>query len=428
MAKGKMMKALAIVLVGIFILDMNTSAQELQNPEPNDESNLLKFSHKSEKAIVGEYPDLGVSFSSVMEKKDYVVVDIRLRGKKKLIANINYGNGKIRIQFVSIETGRLVKFTEEDLGTLNVLSAILTKHISYGGVGDALLSTLGLLYKYPPNEFLDLDLPNEESEKTKPEAWTSLCDSIGHNITGTYDITEGTPVTESETVGPCASGECFGRCGAGCGSPPDPLIQRFSQDCFDHDLCARAAGEWFGPCRDEWIAAADDFLSAPDCNKIQGDWTVDMTGTSCFQGDCGDIYSAKVYHYISGLPVSGTLRFKGGADPNPMDGRVSIYQGILSEGNQISGLWQMPTYMGPECGNQSAGFAKGNFTGQNHCGQMTKTLSGVWPWYDINTCAISGNGFFSGNATANRNFWNLNLEDHAFKKTNIHDHLAPSHP
>lgn len=301
MAIKRIMKALVIVSAHFFMLNMSASAQELQNPDPNDESNLLKFSQKSEKAIVGEYPDLGVIFSSVMEKKDYVVVDIRLRGNKKLIANINYDeNEPIRIQFVSIESGRLVRLTEEDLRTLNVLYAILTKHIFNlyvsRGVADALLSTLGVLYRYPPNEFLDLNLPDEETKKTNPEVWTSLCDSIGNNVTGDYDIVEGTPITENETVGPCASGECFGRCGAGCSSPPDPLIQRFTQSCFDHDLCARATGEWYGPCRDEWIAAMDDFLRASDCNEINGDWTVDMTGTSCFHGDCGVIYSVKVYH------------------------------------------------------------------------------------------------------------------------------------
>lgn len=116
------------------------------------------------------------------------------------------------------------------------------------------------------------------------------------------------------------------------------------------------------------------------------------------------------------------------SDPNPIDGRVSIYQGILSEGNQISGSWQMPTYMGSECGNQSAGSAKGDFTGQNNCGQVTKILNGTWPWYNIDTCTFAGNGSFSGNATANRNFWNLNLENHVYKMTNINDHMAPSNP
>ena len=86
----------------------------------------------------------------------------------------------------------------------------------------------------------------------------------------------------------------------------------------------------------------------------------------------------------------------------------------------------MPTYMGPECGNQSAGSAKGDFTGQNNCGQVTKILDGTWPWYNIDTCTIAGNGSFSGNATANRSFWNLNLKNHVYKKTNMNDHMAPS--
>lgn len=72
------MKAL-VLLICVFALGMSVYAQEL--PGRNHGSELLEFSQKSEKAIVGQLPDLGVSFFSVLEKEDYVVVDVRLRGK-----------------------------------------------------------------------------------------------------------------------------------------------------------------------------------------------------------------------------------------------------------------------------------------------------------------------------------------------------------
>jgi len=249
---------------------MSVYAQKL--PSTNNESELLEFSLKSEKAIIGRYPSLEVSFSSIMEKRNYIIVDIRLRDNKQLIAHINYEDETYQIQFISLESGQLERLTKRDLQILNVLNSILTQHMQnlykHRGVVDALLSTLGLLYGYPTNEFLDL---SKDEQKIRPKIWVSLCEVIGSEITGTYDIEEGAPITESEAVGPCLSGDCFGRCGPGCDSPPHPLIQRFVQGCFDHDLCARATGEWFGPCSDEWRAAVDDFLFATNCNDITGD-------------------------------------------------------------------------------------------------------------------------------------------------------------
>ena len=41
---------------------------------------------------------------------------------------------------------------------------------------------------------------------------------------------------------------------------------------MNHDLCRRATGKNFGPCSDEWKAAADDFLFAPDCGNVTDVW------------------------------------------------------------------------------------------------------------------------------------------------------------
>jgi len=154
-----------------------------------------------------------------------------------------------------------------------------------------------------------------------------------------------------------------------------------------------------------------------------GIWTIDMTGETCFDGDCGSVYSVKVYHFQS----SGS-QFRGNSGPSPHDGRVSIYQGTLSNDNQISGSWRIPTYMGPQCGYQSSGEAKGTYTGQNNCGEMTMSLDGVWPWYYIYTCTIAGNGSFQGSASAVRDAWNLKLGDRAEKRTDVIDGIAPTSP
>ncbi len=58
-----------------------------------------------------------------------------------------------------------------------------------------------------------------------------------------------------------AYGNCFGRCGAGCGSST-----QFTEDCNNHDECVRVghdlASFW---CDDQFAATTDDWASAPNC-------------------------------------------------------------------------------------------------------------------------------------------------------------------
>ena len=60
-----------------------------------------------------------------------------------------------------------------------------------------------------------------------------------------------------------AYGECFGRCGAGCG---DSGKGTYTYACLDHDSCVRfghsLASFW---CNDEFLATIDDYTFAPRC-------------------------------------------------------------------------------------------------------------------------------------------------------------------
>jgi hypothetical protein len=60
-----------------------------------------------------------------------------------------------------------------------------------------------------------------------------------------------------------AYGDCFGRCGAGCG---DNGKGSYTYDCLDHDSCVRfghiLASVW---CNDEFATTIDDFAFAPSC-------------------------------------------------------------------------------------------------------------------------------------------------------------------
>jgi hypothetical protein len=61
-------------------------------------------------------------------------------------------------------------------------------------------------------------------------------------------------------------GNCYGECGAGCGSPD------YTVDCLNHDHCVRNHGHWIGSgyCDDQFAACTDDSLptwlgGAPNC-------------------------------------------------------------------------------------------------------------------------------------------------------------------
>ncbi|MBI4690688.1 MAG: hypothetical protein HY754_10565 [Nitrospirae bacterium] len=421
-----------VVLVCILTLSVIANAQDLQNV--TDNADKLYFSAKSEEKIAGAHSDLGVSFSSVLEKDGYgyVMVDIRLKDKKQLIAKINYKDETFDIKFISLENGKLVRLTKEDLHTFQILNYNLLLHFqtfSMSKVVDALLSTLNLLGDYPPNEFIDIS-----SIDTQSTTWTSLCKEIGESYTATFTLSDSSlcgkyencsfdestmTCTCTETIGPCESGYCYGRCGDKCSSIGDNLlgnyagIQRFTQECFNHDLCARAeGGRGLGEnCRDEFKLAKGGYFHATNCNEITGDWIIEMTGTSCFEGKCEDTYSTQKVFHFSSEDYKTYARFSGVSDSSSIDNRVSEYEGTIGYLSTlfpgwVSGSWQIPTYM-TECSNQPDGYASGTFTGQNKCGEMTMNLEGVWGWYNIDKCTHAGDGSFSGTSTATKN-WDSN--------------------
>jgi hypothetical protein len=62
-------------------------------------------------------------------------------------------------------------------------------------------------------------------------------------------------------VRPYVTGNCFGACGAGCGSG-----RQYTLNCMDHDGCVRNGHSlisWW--CDDQFVAAIDDAFFAPNC-------------------------------------------------------------------------------------------------------------------------------------------------------------------
>lgn len=62
-------------------------------------------------------------------------------------------------------------------------------------------------------------------------------------------------------VRPYVTGNCYARCGAGCG-----WFRQYTLNCMDHDACVRNGHSiisWW--CADQFIAAIDDQFFAPNC-------------------------------------------------------------------------------------------------------------------------------------------------------------------
>jgi hypothetical protein len=104
---------------------------------------------------------------------------------------------------------------------------------------------------------------NDGADQTTYFAWISM-DPAGPCPDGTWFWTGSawscTEPNHSTTI-EYASGNCFGRCGGGCGSD-----RQLTVDCANHDSCVRfghdVASLW---CDDEFTSTLDDWASAPSC-------------------------------------------------------------------------------------------------------------------------------------------------------------------
>jgi len=367
----------------------------------------VEFTVNTREALVGQHHAFGIEVSSRLQGKATVVVEIHVDGKQ-IIARIDYARHTVRISSRGLDSGAPIALTAQDLDRVQRLQTSL----ALGGsrVAEALVSTLTWLADYPPD--VEVALETDTPEASPRQAWTSICDLIGQSITGHYTA-GGETVTVQAVVGPCGvddANECLGRCGSACQpNPGDPAaVQRFTQECFNHDLCTRATGQILSPCREEFVAASPGYFVATDCAAITGDWTVTTTGTTCFNGQCEPIPGElpTVFHF-----TSQSLTFTGVSDPDAIDGQVSQFTGTRSDLDQISGSWQFPTYM-DQCGDAFLGYAQGSFTGQNACGQgLTMTLTGSWPWYSVQQCTPIGIGTVEGTTTATKGAPSVQVND-----------------
>jgi hypothetical protein len=227
--------------------------------------------------IRGVERESGLSFAATTTSKDRVVIDTYI-GTKQIHAEIDYNLRRLAIRSLSATSGRSVELSAQDVIAFQNLLAASSALDTRSRHGEALASFISLMANAPASA-IDISGSNVQT-------FTSICNTIHKPAVATY-YTLGGAVHKSVTVGPvCYIAPALGRCGVGGG--PDPgigLVQRFTQECLNHDVCVGAIGTLL--CVPEFNAAAPGFFFAPDCGTTQGTWTDNRSRTFTLSGGDG---------------------------------------------------------------------------------------------------------------------------------------------
>jgi hypothetical protein len=322
----------------------------------------------------------GIEFNAVLATRDLVIIDTYL-GTKQVHAEIDYGRRHLVIRSISRADGKIAKLTADDITAFQKLLIVLPPVANAETrLGDALTSLVNLVGVAPGENEIDLQI------QSAAHTYTSICGSIGQTEIASYKLSrkDGGPQNIPVTVGPiCYVPPALGRCGAGGG--PDPgigLVQRFTQQCLNHDQCCAATRDRFrGPanicgnsgseCVPEFTKAAPGFFFAPDCGTTAGTWTDSYSAQYTLTG--GD--SSGSDNSFSGTVntnTCGTWNVQGtrtgtnivftATNPAPGGscGQSYTYTGVYTDCNAANGTWT----------NSPAGF------------------SGAWSWSRTNTVSI----------------------------------------
>ncbi len=224
--------------------------------------------------VSGKDAQLGVTFHARREGlnvrnagDEVYLVDIDVAGVKRLSARLNYTSQSLSIRFRYIASGNPVRISMQDIKTFRRLDQAMPQLT--GRAGDALLSLTSYIAEAPANATINI---SAGPRAALTRSWNSLCSLVGTRQTATYDKLFSGVVARQRRVSQCYEQEtgCFGRCGVGCNRLQPARMQRFTQDCFNHDFCARDLGSEHPACADEFEAAADDFFYATDCGSMAG--------------------------------------------------------------------------------------------------------------------------------------------------------------
>jgi hypothetical protein len=332
-------------------------------------------------SITGHAADVGIDFSATLTTPTHAVVDIDF-GLKRVHADVDYAAEQLIIHSIAPTSGTPAGLSLVEIARFQRLLHEIPAALTVSGHhADALGSLISLLAGAPVNVPIDIDT------KVDPRirVYTSICGEIGSDETAFYTL-DHMLQSSSATVGPmCYVAPATGRCGMGGG--PDPvigLVQRFTQECFNHDVCCNVTGDRVltiagvsvnvcgfkgNDCLPQFRKAAIGFFFAPSCGTTAGTWT--------------DNYDEQ-YTLTGGLDSGDAKDLKGTVDTGNADCPNWIVHGTRT-GTAITLTAHNPSGASEECaGNYTftgtysdCGAAGGSWT--NDAG-----LAGDWTWERTN--------------------------------------------
>jgi len=276
------------------------------------------LSVRSKNKIAGHSKRTNTSFSSVVTEDNMIETDVYL-GDKHISVGVGYGKkaGEIYILGRETATSNIVTMNANEANVLKQdLEALIQERLGTNRVEKNLLSVFNLLSSWPENLDLIVDA-SAMAKSRKPSdcsfspinGCTNICSKVNEtNIaayatqgqtcrlnlpwyTGIpgfiieyfsgmvfYEPTQWTSTSDYIVGGP----ECIGRCGAGCigdGGLFNNSVNRYTQSCFNHDVCGRKIGLTNPLCNWMFISCIDDFLAAPICPALDLIFVIDTTGS-----------------------------------------------------------------------------------------------------------------------------------------------------
>lgn len=184
-------------------------------------------------------------------------------------------SGRLEVSVQRVRQSRRYRIVQRDLEVFGRVYETLPE-----GAPEAIFSLFNYLRSAPAGSQINY------AETIGASDWTSLCGHHGDAVSATFVGRSGRERVTQETLGDCFDrATCLGRCGAGCTGSPGDRVQRFTQECLNHDVCTRETGRILGPCVEEFLIATPGFFAAPNCASLSGrwrwnDWHPESVGTN----------------------------------------------------------------------------------------------------------------------------------------------------
>lgn len=230
------------------------------------------YQNQSNTLVSGRDRELGVQLLARSVSPQVTQVVVSFPGEKKVEVVIDRAAGSLSMKSFWASNGEIAKLDIYDIMTAYFLTEGMGQPAS--DLEETILSTLNMLSDARAGIALSNVVRLESAKVSDNKSITSLCGRAGAQVDATYDTKQGS-ITEKILMGPCYNqgNDCLGRCGLGCGVPGSKLVQQFTQDCLNHDVCRlRTGANTQPPCDDEFFAASDDFFAASDCGSFNGKW------------------------------------------------------------------------------------------------------------------------------------------------------------